>query len=176
MHSMFINKHASLYQYIFRDKAVIQSTATRLNHATLFGLFQTIIRPNLFHSINKNVTYSRVFTAFSPELSIKTLPAPRHVTGIVFVDNSGRDKAWWRLGIILKLLPGWMVGKNSHVLCVAVLSRGISWSVTQREGNTFRLLRYFLTGPACLVHICYFFWRRHVTHTHMTVIMNIAKL
>lgn len=109
MHSTFINKHASLYQYIFRDKGVIQSTATRLNQATRFGLFQTIIRLNLFHSINKNVACSKVFTGFSPELSIKTLPAPRHVAGIVFVDNSGRAKARWRLGIIRKFLPGWMV-------------------------------------------------------------------
>ena len=42
MHSMFINKHASLYQYIFRDNTAIHSTATR------FGLFQTVIRPYVF--------------------------------------------------------------------------------------------------------------------------------
>jgi hypothetical protein len=64
---------------------ITHSTATRFNQATRFGLFQTIIRPCLFHSININVACSKVFIALSPEQSIKTLPASRHVGSKVFI-------------------------------------------------------------------------------------------
>jgi hypothetical protein len=37
------------------------------------------------------------------------MPAPRHVASKVFVDNSGRDNAWWMVGIIRNLSPVWMV-------------------------------------------------------------------
>jgi hypothetical protein len=50
---------------------VIHRTATRFIQAARFGLFQTIIRAYLFHTINKNVACSNVFIAVSTELSIK---------------------------------------------------------------------------------------------------------
>jgi len=58
----------------------------------------------------------------------------------------------------------WLNG--TAILCMAVLSQGISWSVTQREGNNFRLLHYILIGPACLSCTFVTSFDDVVSHTH----------